>query len=151
MFEHWHFQINLNPCSLEILGLCTQYFSIWASLLFSVHYSFINLYCQQTSSWWDIKNWLIESCSVSQARKQNMLTALQQCRSRSLWHPKINIHAPCCHRVPVAVARHVVCLLSLACVEKAWINGQAVCMHVYRPASLSFSPLFVFVEESSEK
>lgn len=79
---------------------------------------------------------LIESCSVSQARKQSMLTALQQCRSRSLWHPKINIHAPCCH--PVPVARHVVCLLSLACVEKAWIKDRlCVCMCIGLPVFLS--------------
>lgn len=79
---------------------------------------------------------LIESCSVSQARKQSMLTALQQCRSRSLWHPKINIHAPCCH--PVPVARHVVCLLSLACVEKAWIKDRlCVCMCIGLPVFLT--------------
>lgn len=88
---------------------------------------------------------LIESCSVSQARKQSMLTALQQCRSRSLWHPKINIHAPCCHPVPVAVARHVVCLLSLACVEKAWIKDRlCVCMCIGLPVFLSHLFLFLW-------
>lgn len=82
-----------------------------------------------------MKDWL-KAALPSHAGRKSMWSVLWQDGSWSLWHPSINIHAPFCHTVSVAVSCHVL-----------YVSARYGCVCLF--STLRTAHFYHFMDDSS--